>query len=132
MTEKINWTLNVQVVSGPKIMASDTIDVDAYDKIEVTIDPEATDKEVQIQPGDIEKVKFLLIRSDQYGERLTYKVNEKTEKAVIKLDSLQLFIGVGAIGLFIKSPTKLFFTNLLVVDGKGIPASIQILVGRKA
>ena len=34
MTEKINWTLNVQVVGGPKILASDTIDVDAYDKIQ--------------------------------------------------------------------------------------------------
>ena len=33
MSEKINWTLNVQVVGGPKMSASQTVTVDAYDKI---------------------------------------------------------------------------------------------------
>ncbi len=60
MTEKINWTLNVQVVGGPKILSSDTIEVDAYDKIDVTIEP--SEKEVQIQPGDLGQMQFLLKR----------------------------------------------------------------------
>ncbi len=58
MTEKINWTLNVLVVGGPKILASDTIDVDAYNKIDVTIEPDASEKEVQIQPGDLGQVQL--------------------------------------------------------------------------
>ena len=130
MTEKINWTLNVQVVGGPKILASDTIDVDAYDKIDVTIEPDASEKEVQIQPGDLGQVQFLLIKSDQYGDGLTYKVNAANDE--IKLDALQVLIGDGAVGLFKESPEKLLFTNNLVSDGDKIPASIQILVGRKA
>lgn len=130
MTEKINWTLNVQVVGGPKILASDTIDVDAYDKIDVTIEPDASEKEVQIQPGDLGQVQFLLIKSDQYGDGLTYKVNAANDE--IKLDALQVLIGDGAVGLFKGSPEKLLFTNNLVSDGDKIPASIQILVGRKA
>lgn len=130
MTEKINWTLNVQVVGGPKILASDTIDVDAYDKIDVTIEPDASEKEVQIQPGDLGQVQFLLIKSDQYGDGLTYKVNAANDE--ITLDALQVLIGDGAVGLFKGSPEKLLFTNNLVSDGDKIPASIQILVGRKA
>lgn len=130
MTEKINWTLNVQVVGGPKILASDTIDVDAYDKIDVTIEPDASEKEVQIQPGDLGQVQFLLIKSDQYGDGLTYKVNAANDE--IKLDALQVLIGDGAVGLFKGSPEKLLFTNNLVSDGDKVPASIQILVGRKA
>ncbi|MBE9533941.1 MAG: hypothetical protein IMF03_03005 [Proteobacteria bacterium] len=132
MTEKINWTLNVQVVGGPKILASDTIDVDAYDKIDVTIEPDASEKEVQIQPGDLGQVQFLLIKSDQYGDGLTYKVNDASSDAIITLDALQVLIGDGAVGLFKGSPEKLLFTNNLVSDGDKIPASIQILVGRKA
>lgn len=130
MTEKINWTLNVQVVGGPKILASDTIDVDAYDKIDVTIEPDASEKEVQIQPGDLGQVQFLLIKSDQYGDGLTYKVNAANDE--IKLDALQVLIGDGAVGLFKESPEKLLFTNNLILDGDKIPASIQIFVGRKA
>src|SRR3990170_8352504 len=98
MTERINWTINVQVVGGPKILASDTINVDAYEKIEVTIEPDASEKEMQIQLGESGQVQFLLIKSDQYGDDLTYKVNDPTKDA-IKLDALQLLIGDGAAGL---------------------------------
>ena len=34
MPEKISWTLNVQVVGGPKVSAADIMEVEAYDKIE--------------------------------------------------------------------------------------------------
>jgi hypothetical protein len=131
MTEKINWTVNVQVVRGPKIFVSDIIDVDAYDKIDVTIEPDASDKEVQIQPGDLGQVQFLLIKSDQYGDGLTYKVNDVNNDA-IKLDALQVLIGNGAVGLFEESPAKLLFSNELELDGVKIPASVEILIGRKA
>ena len=131
MTERINWTINVQVVGGPKILASDTINVDAYEKIEVTIEPDASEKEMQIQLGESGQVQFLLIKSDQYGDDLTYKVNDPTKDA-IKLDALQLLIGDGAAGLLEEAPEKLLFTNKLVSSGDKIPASVQILVGRKA
>jgi hypothetical protein len=71
MSEKIFWTLNVQVGGGPKISESKTMEVDAYDKVEVTIEDGAADKEVQVQPGGT-GVQFLMIRSDQFGSDLTY------------------------------------------------------------
>ncbi len=128
MTESINWSLNVQVIGGPKIMASDTKEIEAYDKIEVTIEAETADKEVEIQPGGAGRVQFLLIKSDTYSsdiEKLTYKVNELT--TIIELDALQVFIGNGAVELLTEPPEKLVFTNDLAT-----PVSIEILVGRMA
>ena len=125
MTESINWSLNAQIVGGPKIMASDTEEIEAYDKIEVTIENDAIDKEVEIQPGGVDKVQFLVIKSEKYGEDLTYKVNSLTD--IIKLDALHVFIGTGAVGLLKETPKKLLFTN-------GLPdsVSVEILVGRMA
>ncbi|MCK5432363.1 MAG: hypothetical protein KAJ03_06435 [Gammaproteobacteria bacterium] len=132
MTEQINWNLNAQVVGGPKILASDKIEIEAYDKIEVTIEAGASDKEVQIQPGGAGQVQFLLIKSEHYGDALTYKVNDTTD--VIKLDALQMLMGNGAIELLdVLPPEKLLFSNALVSStGENIPASVEILVGRKA
>ncbi|NOR43287.1 MAG: hypothetical protein GQ572_08100 [Gammaproteobacteria bacterium] len=127
MTESINWSLNVQVIGGPKVMASDTKEIEAYDKIEVTIEA-GTTEQVEIQPGGDGRVQFLLIKSDTYSndiEKLTYKVNELT--TIIELDALQVFIGNGAVELLTKPPEKLVFTNDLAT-----PVSIEILVGRMA
>lgn len=128
MTESINWSLNIQVIGGPKVMASDTKEIEAYDKIEVTIEADTTDKEVEIQPGGADKVQFLLIKSDTYSsdvEKLTYRVNELT--TIIELDALQVFIGNGAVELLTEPPEKLVFTNEF-----STPVSIEILVGRMA
>jgi hypothetical protein len=126
MAEKINWTLNVQVVGGPKMSAFQTVTVDAYDKIGVTVPVGETDKEVEVQPGPAGRVQFLLISSDQFGDDLTYKVNNAGD--AIKLDAQQLLIGDGAVGLLGASPPEtLSFTNDLAQD-----ANIEILVGRNA
>lgn len=106
-------------------MASDTKEIEAYDKIEVSIEAETADKEVEIQPGGAGRIQFLLIKSDTYSEDLTYKVNELTK--IIKLDALQVFIGNGAVELLTEPPEKLVFTNDLTN-----PVSIEILVGRMA
>jgi hypothetical protein len=126
MSEKINWTLNVQVVGGPKISESDTILAEAYDKVQVTIAAGDSDVEVDVQPGGSGQVQFLLISSDQYAEGLTYKVNADSADAV-ELDGPQVLIGKGAVGLLDPEPKKLFFSNGLAED-----ASVQILVGRDA
>ena len=126
MTESINWSLNVQVIGGPKIMASDSKEIEAYDKIEVTVE-ENTTKQVEIQPGGDDRVQFLLIKSDTYSENLTYRVNDPISTNIIKLDALHVFIGNGAVELLTEAPGKLVFTNDLAT-----PVSIEILVGRMA
>lgn len=128
MTEKINWNLNVQVLEGPKIQDFNTVSIDAYDMIDVTIEAKGEDKEVEIQPGGEGQVQFLLIKSDQYGDSLTYKVNDKDATNIIRLDAMQVFLCNGSVGFLGGAPAKLFFTNKLDSE----EANIKILVGRKA
>jgi hypothetical protein len=126
MPSKIFWTLNVQVSGGPKLSGSNTIEVDAYDMVEIAI-PQGETKEVMIQPDELANIEFLLIKSDQYGDaghRITYKV----DGLEVVLDSLQVFIGNGAINLLQSKPDKITFINHL----DNIDATVQILVGRKA
>lgn len=133
MTEKINWNLNAQIIGGPKILASDIIDIDAYDTIYVTIkQPEDTgvvSQKVEIQPGGEGKVKFLLIKSDNYSfddnNKLTYKVNDLSDEIIP--DAMHVPIGTGAVGLLHEPPEILEFSN-----GLSTPVIIEILVGRDA
>jgi len=128
MTEKINWNLDVQVDGGPKLMASDKIeDIEAYDKFDIKIASDGTEKEILLMPDSTGKVKFLLIKSDNYGDKLKYKVSAAAD--FIELDAVHLFIGDGAVGL-LKVTDKLIFKNELVSEGKKLNASIQILIGR--
>ena len=129
MSEKINWSVSIQVLGGPKISASQTLTVDAYDKIDVVIADGASGEDVEVQPGSTGQVQFLLIKSVKYGADLTYSVNaaEADSTKRIKLDSQQIFTGEGNVGLLGTSPQKLYFYNSLGED-----AAIQILVGRKA
>jgi len=127
MPEKINWTLSAQVIGGPKISVAKTMDVDAYDKIHVSIDAKATDAEVEIQPGGSGQVQFLLISADQYNDKVSYKVNDEASTTIILLDGPHLLIGSGAVGLLDEAPTSLFFSNDLDSN-----VSIDILVGRDA
>lgn len=129
MTKQISWTYNVEVVGGSRISESKTISAEAVDEIGLNIDPQQT-REIDIQPGGAGQVQFLLIRSDRYGDQVTYKVNA-TNQPVRTLDGPHLLIGKGAAGLLVSAtagPNKLFVTNGLAND----PISISILVGRDA
>jgi hypothetical protein len=126
MSEKINWTLNVQVVGGPRYSTSSAVTVDAYDKIQITVDAQDTDKVVEVQPGAAGRVQFLLISSNQFGDDLTYKVNNTGN--AIQLNAQHLLVGEGAVGLLgASSPNTVSFTNKLTPPQD---VNIEILVGR--
>jgi hypothetical protein len=129
MAVKITWSLNLQVAGGPKITGTDTLEVDAYDTIEVTV-PKKTGTDgtaiVEVQPLAADKVKLLIIQSSVYKD-MTYAVDGGATG--VKLDAQQLFIGAGAIGLLgTGGPKKITFTNASTTT----EALVQILVGRKA
>lgn len=127
MSEKITWSLNVQINGGPKLSASQALTVDAYDKIAVSIDDGVSDKEVQVQPGGSGQVQFLMIQADSYSDQVSYKVNSASATDTIALDALQVYMGKGAIGCLDPAPETLFFSN-----SSGATVSLGILVGRKA
>lgn len=136
MSEKINVALSVQVVGGPKMSASLLIDVEAYDKIEVVIpggeEGSPGEATVEVQPGDLEDIKVLLISSDQYSSKLKYTVKDASDTAGatdVGLDSVQVLMGKGAVELLQVTPVTLEFSNGM---GTGKDAKVTILAGRMA
>src|SRR5262245_13212003 len=109
MPVNIAWALNVQILQGPNLAAANQVEVDAYDKINVTIAVGAADKSVELQPGGSGQVHFLLIRSNVYDDGLTYKVNN-TANPSHKLNDLLLLSGKGNVALLDPAPHSLFFS----------------------
>jgi hypothetical protein len=124
VAEKIVWSLSAQVSGGPAIAASNILNVDAYDKIGVTLEPGVT-KTAEVQPGGEDRVRFLLISADQFGEDLTFKVADAA--ATIKLEAPLVLIGDGAVDLLDTPPQSISFTN----DTQN-SVNIDIIVGRMA
>lgn len=130
MAVKINWTHNSQVVNGPKVTGSGTVEADAYDNIEVTVPAKVGTTNgvltVDVQPGAAGKVKFLLVKSDRYAD-LTYDIDADPDLAGIKLDAQLLLVGEGALAMAGGAPQTFKFTN-----AGSQAANVQILVARDA
>ena len=127
----ISAAASFQVPGGPTLALTSAITAEAYDKIEVVVDPGDTDKEVDIQPGTAAQIRLLVIKSSLYGDEITYAASNGTkDSAVVTLDGPQVFIGPGVIGLFAVDPKTLKFSNTNADPAK--KAQIEILVGRDA
>jgi hypothetical protein len=130
MSERISWTLNVQVSGGPKTALSRTIEVHAYDKISVEIPARISESEpgtsdVEVQPAEeTSRLRFLLIVATHYAEGLTVAPAEGTPE--IPLDGPLLFFSQGVFSLLGESPPQ----SLTFSNGLETPVTIDILVGR--
>ena len=128
---------NLVIPNGPQLGFQQTLDVDAYDKIDVTVSPDSTTPTnplaVQLQPGTAGQVKLVAIVSDWYGDNLTYRINQSSAPPQRKLDQPHLLTGAGAVSFFYDPahsadpPSELFFNN-----AGSNPAFVQILIGRDA
>jgi hypothetical protein len=125
---KLNWSMTMQVSGGPTISAGQPdFDVEAVDRIEVTINAGDTDKVVKIQPGAAGNIHLLAIASDSYGPKLSFKAGDSTnDSPKVVLDTPQLYAS-GAVALFTVAPQQLKFTN-----GGTDPANVLIFVARDA
>ena len=117
---------NIMVPNGPKFALNQTLEVEAYDKIDVTVPASTTDLEVELQPGAAGQVQFIAIVSDSYSEDLSFKINAATD--VRTLDQPQLLMGKGAVSMFDAAPETLLFSNAAT----DVDAKVQILLGRDA
>lgn len=120
MPEKISWTLNVQVLGGPKVSAADVIEVDAYDRVEAVV-PASGSVTVDVQPAA--GAQFLLTTASSY-ENLTYTVDGGTP---VTLNGAHVLIGSGAVGLLGTTQNQFVFNN-----GGAEDVTVNILVGRDA
>jgi len=124
---EISWTLNLLVNQGPKFPFSETLQVQAYDKVEVDV-PAGGEAKVNVQSGELNNIELLLITCGDRpadAKRLYYTVND--DKAQVDLSKLHLVMGKGAYGLLKNAPKYLTFKN---EDAN--PVTVTILVARKA
>lgn len=119
MAEKMNWNYVIQVLNGPSVSGAGSLEVDAYDKFEITVAASAS-QTVNLVPGDA--LSLLVINPKTPSLDLTYAVNGND----VALDGPQVLLGTGAVSL-LGGATSLSFTNNTVVD-----AVIEILIGRDA
>jgi hypothetical protein len=126
MPTSIAWKFSLDIPSGPSLALSSAVSVDAYDRIAVTIADAAADVQVDIQPGATGRVKFVMVRSDVYGDNLKYKVHAAANPAHSLTDTL-ILVGTGALDLLGAQLDALFISNTL-----GHAANIEIIVGRQA
>ncbi|HEY0169602.1 MAG TPA: hypothetical protein VGB98_01025 [Pyrinomonadaceae bacterium] len=124
MGVKINWIQNTQVVGGPKVAGAGLVEADAYDNVEVKVASGAT-VTVEVQPATTAgRVKFLLVRSDNYAN-LTYEITEAAPLGAVDLDGQLVLVGEGALKLVGGAPKTFKFVNSGTAD-----ANVQILVAR--
>jgi len=117
----INWTINLQAVGGPWVTQAGSVQIDAYQRAEVTVPTGAT---ISIQvPGGSANVGLLYIGCDLYGTLVTYQLNGAGN--AIPLDGPRLFVGGSAMGMLPNPLDSLKVTNNAVDDVR-----IEILVGR--
>jgi len=131
MSEKIKYSMSVQVVGGTSIPITGEITPDAYKKIQMSVPAHDTDVKVDLQCDASNLVEFLLIKSSSYivlnggTKKVSYKVNDGA--TVRTLDGPHVFIGKGAVEILAAIPKQLSFSNTLDSD-----ITIDILVGRDA
>src|SRR6266478_2023985 len=120
MATSISWKLNVSIPSGPSLALSSAVTVP-----NTTAAPPA-EVEVDVQPGAVGRVRFLVVRSDVYGDNLKYRVHATANPEQALNDTLVL-VGAGSVALLGAQVDKLIFINTL-----GHDANLEILVGRQA
>lgn len=124
----IKWNLGVKVTGGPSLARADSVAVDAYDKLEVTVPGGEANLEVQVVPADA-NVQFLMVTTTPLGDDpvdATYRVNDVAGDEHALDSPLLLLIGGGAVGLLGGAPRLLFITN----NSAAQAVAVEILVGR--
>jgi len=133
MRQKINWSVNAAVGDGPRLSASQTIGVAAYDKVRAVVDKKDTTADlpgtttVEVQPsGQAGAVRFFAVTSDRYGKDLSFTV-VSGGVADVALEGPLVLVGEGIDALLQKAPKKLKFSN-----GTAEDVTVEIVVGREA
>lgn len=130
MNEKIVVAVNIGIQNGPSMNLNRTMEVDAYEKINVNIKNGDTDRVVELWPSDkVGQVVLLAIVSNWYGDTITYKVNEDTN--IFKLDQPHLLFGNSSVIMLDSKPKQLKFSYVTAPASKLDSVQIQILIGLK-
>ncbi|MDH4274259.1 MAG: hypothetical protein OEW08_04395 [Gammaproteobacteria bacterium] len=134
--KNLSASTSFQIPGGPTLSATTSLEISAYDRIDVTVNAGDASEVVEIQPSAADKVRLLVIKSSVYDDtgKLTYIVSNGTDDSnPVNLDAPQIFIGSGGIELFgIDPPSSLKFSSTFSATDTTKNAFIEILVARNA
>jgi hypothetical protein len=116
----IKYSVDIQITGGPRLNFSNTLDVDAYDRIDAVIPTGGAATDVQVAPAGA-VLQLLLIKSSDPSDDVTFD----NGGADVGLKSPMLLSG-GAIGI-LASVETVAFKNATAAD-----VTVTILVGRDA
>jgi hypothetical protein len=131
----LNYSIGVQVPNGPQISVTRSREIEAFDKLDVQLDPvgpNGADVVVALQPGTASKVVMLLIKPSTPAKELSFKVSDgANDSAELTLEEPQVFVG-DSLKLFGLDPTSVKLKNVFPAADATKKATIEIFVGRKA
>jgi hypothetical protein len=123
--------LSVYVEDGPTLTSFDEITAEAVDilNFQVVKSTTTTPLTVDVQPGNLNEIHFLYIKSDLYKD-VKYKFSDSAavDGKDIVLDKDHVIPSNVLIQLFEKAPNQIKFFNQNTTKD----ANIKIVVGRKA
>lgn len=124
MPISIDWAVSLSAAPGPRISQTGSLVVDAYDKVSITLEPQAT-ADVDLLPADAPgRLSVLMLSASTYDLALTYSADGGT--TTIPLDAPLVLLGRGAVeraGL----PHRLQFANNTTAA-----VAVDALIGRAA
>ncbi|MGV9456377.1 hypothetical protein [Streptomyces sp. NPDC003635] len=124
MPEIIRWSFTVSVDGGPSLSGSDSVGVDAYDRLSVALPAGAKDVDVEVQPAKVPKqLSMLVVRASRPAAAIT--VSADGGGTHYPLDGPFVLIGSGAVRLLADAPGALRLSN-----GTAADVTVDILVGR--
>jgi hypothetical protein len=131
----VNLTIGIQAVAGPQLNVVRPLEVQAYDKVEVTVNPggaAAAETSIDIQPSGAGKVVFLAINSTVLGAEIVYKASDgAADSDAVQLTTPQLYLG-NSISLLGVAPKLLKIKNTFPANDSTKKATVEIFVGRQA
>jgi hypothetical protein len=126
---KISYNFALKIDGMFVSEAANAVAVEGLERLSITVPDGATDFEVAVTSGANSDLRFVMIRSNAYSDKLIYKLGKKTNPA-LTLDDALLLTSAGAIIAYTPSGSdfkKLFFSNTT-----GSPVEIDIVIGRDA
>jgi hypothetical protein len=134
MPEVLNWSTSVNAQDGPALRVNGSISVDAYSKLQVTLDGAAGAEQQVVLAGGGSSIVLLYARASQYGDptdpgtALLYRVNAADPSTNAVLGAPLYLLDASAVNLLDASGVQsLTFTN-----NTGSPVTIDILLGTDA
>lgn len=96
MAESVTWMYSASALRGPSVGASDTLEVDAYQKINLTLPAGGPAQSVTIGPGTWADVNALIVSASDLGGVVDLTPDGG---AAFALDGPLVLIGTGPVSL---------------------------------